>query len=167
MAEADTEQALTLPQTLKQEREEQGLSLEAVAEKLNLSVEQISNIESAQADIVDLSPFERGYIRNYASLLEVDMQPFADDFPSGTGVGAELQPVQRFSYKVSKPIGSRGWVKKTMTLLLIVLLIIALAKSGINFDTVKQFIAPDTVSSAEMETPTSDNNSRLLLPPQQ
>lgn len=167
MAEADAEVVLTLPETLKQEREQQGLSLEVIAEKLNLSVEQISHIESAQADIADLSPFERGYIRNYASLLEVDMKPFADDFPSGSGVGSELQPVQRYSYKMSKPISSRRWFKKTFSLLIIIFLIVVLAQSGINVDTVKQWLAPDSSSNTEMGASSTDNNSRLTLPPEQ
>ena len=166
MAEAESEVVQALPEKLRQERENQGLSLEAIAEKLNLSVEQISQIESVQGNIAELSPFERGYIRNYANLLDVDISPFAEEFPHGSGVGSELQPVQRYSYKLSRPIGSRKWVKKTISLLFIIAIIVLLVKSGINMDTVQQWTSSIN-DEAQINVPNSDNNSQLSLPPEQ
>lgn len=166
MAETELDSVVTLAIALKQAREEQALSLETVADKLNLSVEQVNNIETNQQNIAQLSPFERGYIRNYAHLLGLDITPFANEFPDGAGVGSELHSVQRYNYKVSKPIASRGWIKKTITVFFILVLIFLLAKSGISLDTLKNLLGLTEISQQEM-TIENEKNAQLTLPPQQ
>ncbi len=137
MAETGSEVEMRVSEKLKQAREDQGLSLEAVAEKLNLSVEQIGKIEQIDSDIAQLSPFERGYIRNYANLLECDISEYEAQFPDGIGVGSELHSVQRYSYKVSKPFVSRKWVKRVFYLLLIIAVLVVLSMLNINIDDFK------------------------------
>jgi len=134
MAESESENYVAVSARLKALREEQGLSIEAVAEKLNLSVEQIAKLEQLNSTFDELTPFERGYIRNYAGLVGLDLKEFEEQFPDGIGVGSDLFSVQRYSYKVSKPIMSRGWVKKLFYLVIVIGLIVFLASLDIDLN---------------------------------
>lgn len=151
MSEVVSEEVPKLSEKLKQAREDQGWTLETVAEKLNLSVEQIAKLESMNTDLADLTPFERGYIRNYASLLEVSIEEFESEFPSGTVVGSDLQSVERYSYKVSKPIMSRSWVK--MVFYIVIFVVVAWVVSVL-----------DLSLSDFTETQQSETASEILLP---
>ncbi len=142
-----TPETPTISAKLKQMREEQGLSVEAVAEKLNLSAEQIYNLEGLSQSLSEMSPFERGYVRNYAALLELSLDEFESEFPEGVKVGSELHSVQRYSYRLSKPIMARGWVKGLVYIVIFIAIIVALSMLNINFDDFK--IDEATMTSQE------------------
>lgn len=65
-------------QTLKAEREARGLSVNDVAEKLKLTVRQLAAIESDDYDLLPGNTFARGFVRNYARLLDLDPQSLLD-----------------------------------------------------------------------------------------
>lgn len=109
-----------LSELLKAERETKGLSVEMVAEKLNLSVKQITKIESGESELEELTNFERGYIRNYAALLEINLEEYEFNFPIGSSVVAELQPIQRFNYRNGQPFFVKKWLKWVALLFVIV-----------------------------------------------
>mgnify|MGYP001221532633 CR=1 FL=1 len=56
-------------------REEKGLSVADVARSLRLSVRQIEAIEADDFDKLPSKTFLRGFIRNYAKLLQLDPEP--------------------------------------------------------------------------------------------
>ena len=114
-------------------REQKDMSMDEVAEKLNLSSKQLDKFEDSNLKIQELSTFERGYLRNYAALLEVDLSEFEEDFPSGISIGSELQSIQRDGYKTTKPIMSRLSIKMILLALVIGLLIWLVFSSGIDF----------------------------------
>ncbi|MBB5190357.1 cytoskeleton protein RodZ [Silvimonas terrae] len=60
---------------LKAQREALGLSLEHVATQLKLSARQIESIESDHFDQLPGNTFARGFVRNYAKLLQLDPAP--------------------------------------------------------------------------------------------
>lgn len=61
--------------TLAQVREEKGMSVADVARSLRLSVKQIEAIEADNFDKLPGKTFLRGFIRNYAKLLQIDPEP--------------------------------------------------------------------------------------------
>ncbi|MCM5704362.1 RodZ domain-containing protein [Larsenimonas salina] len=63
---------------LKQERERQGLSLDSVAERLNLRPSLVSAFEQNQFDQVSVGAYRRGYLRAYARLLGMDEKVIVD-----------------------------------------------------------------------------------------
>ncbi|BCN93812.1 hypothetical protein THMIRHAM_15970 [Thiomicrorhabdus immobilis] len=122
-----------LAELLYESRQAEGLSLEAAAEKLNLPVEQLTKFESQSLVLSELTTFERGYLRNYASLLNVDLDGYHGEFPDGKHVATNLQPIQRFSYKSTKPIMSRGWVKWMFLIVIFAIIVWLVSTIGIDF----------------------------------
>ena len=118
-----TEQTIETPsqplnQLFKQYREEQSLSLETVSGMLNLSIPQLEALESDHLDLSSLTPFERGYIRNYANLLGISGTEFEQYFPKGDKVMSELHNVQRYyTFQNKKPIFGRTIARTLMMLL--------------------------------------------------
>lgn len=59
-------------QTLAQAREEKGMSVADVAAKLKLTARQVEALEAEDADNLPGDVFMRGFVRNYARLMELD-----------------------------------------------------------------------------------------------
>lgn len=105
-------------------REQKKLTLDSVSESLSLSITQLKKLESDGLDLDDITAFERGYIRNYAQFLGVDIRQFTDSFPEGDRVSSELKSINRFKY----PGYQQPFFKKRVgkiVLVLFVLLVIA------------------------------------------
>ncbi|WP_127470286.1 helix-turn-helix domain-containing protein [Thiomicrorhabdus aquaedulcis] len=97
-----------LNEILQNARIERGLTIEAVAQQLNLSLEQVAQMESDTIQPALISPFERGYIRNYAALLDIDKSVYEPYFPDVIAVSSELLSTKRFNYPAKKVlIGSK------------------------------------------------------------
>lgn len=63
---------------LRQAREARGLSIEDVAQALKLAVRQVEAIEEDAFDRLRGLTFARGFVRNYARMLDIDPQPLLD-----------------------------------------------------------------------------------------
>jgi len=122
-----------LSEVLLEARAEKGLSLEALAEKLNLSVSQLQKFESDSLNLSELTTFERGYLRNYASLLEVKIEEFQSVFPDGMADGSHLKPLQRCSYKSSKPLFRELWIKLFIFIIVVLAIIWGVSLLEIDF----------------------------------
>ena len=66
--------AASVGQMLSTARERSGLTIEEAATKLRLSVRQIQALEMDDASALPSATFVRGFIRNYAKLLELDAE---------------------------------------------------------------------------------------------
>lgn len=74
---------------LLEAREQAGLTREEVAAQLRLSVRQIAALETGNMEALPGTTFVRGFIRNYAKLLQIDAQPLLDalsDFAPATHI---------------------------------------------------------------------------------
>lgn len=63
---------------LAQAREQAGLSTDEAAARMRLSVRQVEALESGNVEALPGPAFVRGFIRNYAKLLQVDAQPLLE-----------------------------------------------------------------------------------------
>jgi cytoskeleton protein RodZ len=68
-----SEQLRSIGQMLREARESQGLSVEEVATRLRLMQRQVEAIEADDFASLGQPVFARGFVRNYAKLL--DLQP--------------------------------------------------------------------------------------------
>lgn len=92
---------------LRQTREEQHLTLDTVSSQLNMSLQQLNHLESDELDPTTMSPFERGYVRNYAAMLQIPSEKIEHFFPQSEVV-SDLHSVQRYySYDDKKPFFAR------------------------------------------------------------
>ena len=120
--EHSQEPGLALGEALEQARLQQDLTQEAMADIMKLSLDKINEMES-YVDLSSLSPFDRGYVRNYASKVELDLEPFELNAQELKKIAAELQPISKEDW--SKPFFP--WLRVSIGLLIITLISAALA----------------------------------------
>jgi cytoskeleton protein RodZ len=124
MAEDVSENTIPLNRVLATSREAQGLNLEHIASQLNLAPAQLEKLENDTLDPEKLSTFERGYVRNYASLLQID-PAVIDHYFLGCDYGySELHSVKKYGCTTHKPLLGRGIVKWLLGLVLLGLLLL-------------------------------------------
>lgn len=75
---------------LAAEREAQGLNLEDVARSLKLAVRQVEAMERDEYGKLPGITFVRGFVRNYARLLQMDPEPLLDSLQGGGGESTQL-----------------------------------------------------------------------------
>lgn len=122
-----------LVELLQKARKLQNITIGEAAERLNLSAKQLEKFEEPDLDLKKLSAFERGYLRNYAFLLDVNLEKFEIEFPRGLSVGSELQSIQRDNFKTRKPIKIGWFLKLVIFVGLIFLVVWGLSILGFDF----------------------------------
>jgi len=70
---------------LRQTREARGLGLDEVASQLNLTATRVSQLEAGEWSSLPGLTFARGYLRQYARLLELDAEALVAQFNRATG----------------------------------------------------------------------------------
>lgn len=93
-------------QVLRNKRLEKKLSLKQVSDSLKLPPDRLEELEQ-KASLESLDPFERGHLRNYAALLDVDLTPFMLSKSADQNYSSKLKPVQQKGLNVQAPENSR------------------------------------------------------------
>ncbi|MEA3406163.1 MAG: helix-turn-helix domain-containing protein [Pseudomonadota bacterium] len=129
MSELESEpNQMPLNQKLVQAREEKGLTQNEVSEALNLRLSQLQKLEQSDLELQSVTAFERGYLRNYAQFLNVDMSDYESEFPESGMVGSDLKSMSRFQYPAPKPL-MKGLFGKFILLCVILAIVAALAQT--------------------------------------
>jgi cytoskeleton protein RodZ len=81
-----------LGQRLRQTRENLGLSLEDVEQATHIRRAFIQALEEDRYDDLPGTVYARGFIRNYARLLQLDAEELLRDFEKATGTSAPIVP---------------------------------------------------------------------------
>jgi len=123
-AEALSPTAPACGTVLKAAREQKNLTLEDISSRLRLSVHQIKALENDDFSILpSAATMTRGFIRNYARLLEIDAEPLLQVYQahaSGhTNHSLTIKSENILISSTQKPV----WKKYIISSLLIVLLI--------------------------------------------
>ena len=113
---------LPLNEKFKRAREEQDLTLKDVSEQLNLRMDKLRKLEQADLDFTKLTAFERGYVRNYAQYLSIDITQYESEFPADGQIGSELKSMSRFNYPAPQPFFRKGIIR--LLIGIIILLVI-------------------------------------------
>ncbi|MFM2395715.1 MAG: hypothetical protein RLZZ434_297 [Pseudomonadota bacterium] len=105
-------------------RNAKNLSVQAVSDTLRLSIKQISALESDDFSALPQPMATRGFIRNYARLLELDAEPLLDNYrqrvPDNTPTSLNVQTSIPHVQLVKK---SRPWFKYAAIVLSLVLVV--------------------------------------------
>ncbi|MGQ5521901.1 RodZ domain-containing protein [Chitinimonas sp. PSY-7] len=94
---------------LASHRRELGLSVEDVSAKLKLSCRQIEALETDRYDALPGNTFVRGFVRNYARLLQIDAQPLIHYLDTHLPVEPPQSALPRLQNEVLptlRPVGS-------------------------------------------------------------
>jgi cytoskeletal protein RodZ len=105
---------------LRQARLEKNISFEQLSEQLKIAPEKIEELEGA-ADSLDLSPFDRGHLRNYAAILGVDMSDHLMSVKQMEKTYSKLKTIQQKNLNLQAPRNTRWLVS-----LVVVFVVIAL-----------------------------------------
>lgn len=108
--------SLSVGAQLARGREAQGLSVADVANRLKLTPKQINTLENDQFD--SLGPvFSRGFVRNYARLLQLDVQVLLDAMQA-PGTAAEDLTIRDEHIAISHSL-SQYWLKLIVAIVII------------------------------------------------
>jgi cytoskeleton protein RodZ len=111
---------------LRAERLAQGLSIEDVARQLRLAVRQVTALEEDDYDKLASGTFARGFIRNYAKLLQMDavplLQQLDQSLPPSTPQTITYQ-IEGVPFPSKQKSGSRSLIIAGVIILALVLLI--------------------------------------------
>lgn len=83
-----------LAQLIRTGREQKNLTLEDVAKALKLPEEKLQYLETID-DLTKISAFDRGHLRNYAALLDLDLSPFEMNSDQVKDMQMTLKSVQQ------------------------------------------------------------------------
>ncbi|WP_373019009.1 helix-turn-helix domain-containing protein [Thiomicrorhabdus sp.] len=113
---------LALNELLLKVRKEKKLTLEEASKRLNLPESQLEQFEQTELNLSEMTPFERGYVRNYAHFLGIDEEVYEPYFPDADDVVSNLKSMQRYQYPTTKPLIRGGLVRFVLLVLLLVVL---------------------------------------------
>ncbi|MCE1116097.1 MULTISPECIES: RodZ domain-containing protein [Pseudomonas] len=122
MKAAQTEVAATRQNpgdVLRQAREQREWSQAEVAQKLNLTVSSLNNLETGAFDKLPGHTFARGYIRAYAKLMGMDQAPLVQAFDNITGTHAQGSDVHALG-RIEEPVRLSHNIMRVVSLLLLV-----------------------------------------------
>lgn len=100
---------LEIGERLRRKRETLGMRLEDVAKQLRVDARHLDALERDDTDVMPSAVFAKGYLRNYARLLELDPDPLVAAFDAA--VGLQPPPLARFSRVSTGPrwMGEFPW----------------------------------------------------------
>ncbi len=108
--------------TLRQARENRNWSLPDVAQRLNLTVTSLSNVEAGHFEKLPGHTFARGYVRAYAKLLELDQAALVTQFDQFTGTDGQGSSVHALG-RIEEPVRLSHNILRIVSLLLLVVLV--------------------------------------------
>lgn len=115
-----------LGEVLSAARKAKKLSEQDVSNSLRLSIKQISDIESNNFSTLPQPMITRGFIRNYARLLELDAEPLLNSYRARVPDAAPKSvSVQSSMYQVVSGKESQPWLKYILGSILILLFLLA------------------------------------------
>lgn len=99
---------------LRTHREKQGLSVQTVASRLRLSAKQIEALEADNFEALPEATIARGFIRNYAKLLEINVEPLLDAYnvlvPSKAPHSFTVKPAPYANNRQYKKTDKKRWI---------------------------------------------------------
>ncbi len=141
---------------LRAARERMGLSVEDVVGKIKLAARQIIALEADDFQALPETAFVRGFVRSYAKLLQLDVQPLLDALPGTQPVQATVE-----KFQIEAPLPSERTVRQQNINLLVASFVIALGIAGFA---VWQANTPDEVPAMQETQGTGDAMIATPLP---
>lgn len=112
--------ASNLAQQLRQSRLDKSISFDTLAEQMKIPAAKIEELE-AKADALDLSPFDRGHLRNLAAILDVDMSQQIISVKQMEKTYSALKTIDQKNLNLQAPRNTRWLVSLFVVMVLVVL----------------------------------------------
>lgn len=149
---------------LKREREGQGLSLFDAARALRLSEKQITALEADDYSKLPGRTFVRGFIRNYARLVQLDPEPLMAQLSFGNEeethqIQAPSQKI-RFSEHESKP-----WLKWLLMAFVVVAVVSWAVLQWLGPEQTKSAVVSRTAEPVTLPPKAAPEQSAIALSP--
>ena len=164
MSEMPAAETPMLGKRLEQTREAAGLTIDDVSNRLRLSPRQIKALETDDFTVLPEAMITRGFIRNYARLLELDPEPLLEAYRAHV----PSEPPRSISIPSENILisenGGRSWTVYLLAGLLIVLLLGVWLYMGEMPGKAGQKSAPVAVTPAPAQDPVSAPTPVPALP---
>jgi cytoskeleton protein RodZ len=156
-------------QLLRTARVNRGLSVEDVARQLRLSVRQITALEEDNYDKLVSNTFLRGFVRNYAKLLQIDASPLLQQLEQLLPPA----PAQTITYQIegipfpsNRKQGARSFLIVGGAILALVLLIYEIYRGNeITIDSQQPASKAEPQTGGRPEAETSSSSSPSAIHP--
>ncbi len=116
---------------LRATRESYGASIEAVAAQLKLAPRQVQALEEGEFDLLPGRTFVRGFMRNYARLLELDPEVILQALPRGGASALEAPPLSSTTGTIGELPDSNAtrpsWLRGSVALAVVIVVVAAAA----------------------------------------
>ncbi|MBO1255360.1 DUF4115 domain-containing protein [Alteromonas sp. 5E99-2] len=106
---------------LKIAREQNGLSLEQVSQKLYIKADELSAIERNEINHNKSITFTKGYVKSYAKLVGLNVDSVIADFDTYHNRPEDTAKLQSFSRRVENEATDDRWMMVTYIMLLVIL----------------------------------------------
>lgn len=123
---AEQTQAMGPGQMLREARVAKGLTVEDVANRLNLKSSNVQDLEAEKFDERISVTFIRGYYKNYAKLLDVPQADVQQAFDALNAAKQEPAKLQSFSRKVAKQASDDRLMMVSYVILAIILALVVI-----------------------------------------
>ena len=154
--------------TLRRTREAQGLSISEVANALKLNSRQIEALESGRFAQLPGLAFTRGFLRNYARLLQIDAAPLLAGLQApDAGEPMELAPASN-AHGDMPQVGRGRFRRSVIPGALAALALFGIVVAGWYYDTLRKKPAEELALSApdaEQGVPAGEQPGIQLTPP--
>lgn len=105
--DANKEPSLSVGKTLREAREQLGLSVNDVANRIKFAPRQVEALEADDYVQLPEAAFVRGFVRSYARLLELDSSRLLSSLPSSHMQAASTQEVKSVEIPLPTPFSAR------------------------------------------------------------
>jgi cytoskeleton protein RodZ len=123
-----TPENATPGQILAAARNERGMSISEVAQRLKFSLRHIEALEADRYDALPSGPFVRGMIRTYAKLLGVDPARLLEDVPQPEAAGEPAMQPRDMSVPFPQETRPGSRIYLLLSMLIIVAVVVVLAE---------------------------------------
>jgi len=125
MSNDETHEQPSLGQIFSATRQQGALSLDFIASKLHVSIETLQNIENDRIDPQVNPLFSKGYVKSYASLLELDKTHMLALYAAQYNESGAIATMQTFSNrtKLKEHNSYLNYASFTLVLLLVTVLV--------------------------------------------
>jgi cytoskeleton protein RodZ len=131
---------LRIGAALREERERQGLELDALEERTKIRTRYLRALENEDWDIIPGPTYVRGFLRTYAESLGLDAEALVDDYreefeaPFAPQRGLPETVLTEHREARGAPGSRRGWLIAALVLGLVALLLVLGLSSGSDDD---------------------------------
>lgn len=140
---------------LSRAREARGLSVGDAAQALKLTLKQVEALEGDHFERLPGPAFARGFLRNYARLVQLDAEPLIAEFDAAYA-GSQVELRQLSNAQGALPTGARGRGPSPLPAALVAAGLLTVVVTGWYFDWFRQ---------PELEAPLATTSAPVVLAP--